>query len=90
MSQELPANPATRCSKCFQAKGNLEPLFGVLDVMICTSCKYKVNDITGFLEYVGMGFTIPLPAPDTREKESSNGSSDPASTEKPEKKAAKV
>lgn len=59
-------DPVPRCCKCFQPKAT-EPLFGLIDILICNACRYKVMEIVAFMEYHGLAFMRDMLTPETGE-----------------------
>ncbi len=44
----------SQCDMCFQRKEGLMPVLSGMKVYVCKSCAYKLQSITGFLEYHGV------------------------------------
>lgn len=43
-----------RCDMCFQDKSGLMPIIPGCKAVVCKACGYKVNQVSGFLEYHGI------------------------------------
>lgn len=42
---------AKRCDFCFQVKETVVPVMPSSPMKVCKACSYKINQVTGFLEY---------------------------------------
>ncbi len=63
-----------RCDMCFQDKSALAEVMPGCPAVVCKACRYKIQQVVGFLEYheISLQYHFPLPelekTPKSKEK----------------------